>query len=251
MLLEKLKYLTGRKSFHVVMIIVIIAIILFVVGILVLRYNVEGETNMPFELSKISVISSSGGNSKEAIDTKWNYDIYQSNDIYLYITKNDDYESSEAISSILINNINIDGKYKDKVKIYKPDSQEENQIFKNDDTNLVQEIEYKGAMNTNLKNLEISNQGGLIAFRCLYDNLAEYSSNDEVIDHQQLLAKSGINNEDLKAKLTFDFVIKTGSGREYCTNISLDVPIGDVVGQGTTSMEITDMSQFIFKRIKN
>ena len=156
-MLEKIKYLTSRKSFHIVMIIVIIAIILFVVGILVLRYNVEGETNMPFELSKISVISSSGGNSKEALDTKWNYDIYQSNDIYLYVTKNDNYQSSEAISSILINNINVDGKYKDKVKIYKPDSQEENQIFKNDDTNLVQQIEYKGSMNTNLKNLEISN----------------------------------------------------------------------------------------------
>ena len=250
-MLEKIKYLTSRKSFHIVMIIVIIAIILFVVGILVLRYNVEGETNMPFELSKISVISSSGGNSKEALDTKWNYDIYQSNDIYLYVTKNDNYQSSEAISSILINNINVDGKYKDKVKVYKPDSQEENQIFKNEESNLVQQIEYKGSMNTNLKNLEISNQGGLIVFRCLYDNLAEYASNDEVIDHQQLLGKSGINNEELKAKLTFDFVIKTESGREYSTNVSLDIPIGDVVGQGTTSMEITDMSQYIFKRIKN
>lgn len=250
-MLEKIKYLTSRKSFHIVMIIVIIAIILFVVGILVLRYNVEGETNMPFELSKISVISSSGGNSKEALDTKWNYDIYQSNDIYLYVTKNDNYQSSEAISSILINNINVDGKYKDKVKVYKPDSQEENQIFKNEESNLVQQIEYKGSMNTNLKNLEISNQGGLIVFRCLYDNLAEYASNDEVIDHQQLLAKSGVNNEDLKAKLTFDFVIKTESGREYSTNVSLDIPIGDVVGQGTTSMENTDMSQYIFKRIKN
>lgn len=250
-MLEKIKYLTSRKSFHIVMIIVIIAIILFVVGILVLRYNVEGETNMPFELSKISVISSSGGNSKEALDTKWNYDIYQSNDIYLYVTKNDNYGSSEAISSILINNINVDGKYKDKVKVYKPDSQEENQIFKNEESNLVQQIEYKGSMNTNLKNLEISNQGGLIVFRCLYDNLAEYASNDEVIDHQQLLAKSGVNNEDLKAKLTFDFVIKTESGREYSTNVSLDIPIGDVVGQGTTSVENTDMSQYIFKRIKN
>ena len=250
-MLEKIKYLTSRKSFHIVMIIVIIAIILFVVGILVLRYNVEGETNMPFELSKISVISSSGGNSKEALDTKWNYYIYQSNDIYLYINRNDDYQSSEAISSILINNINVDGKYKDKVKIYKPDSQEENQIFKNDDTNLVQQIEYKGSMNTNLKNLEISNQGGLIVFRCLYDNLAEYSSNDDVINYQELLSKAGITNEELKAKLTFDFTIKTESGREYSTNVSLDIPIGDVVGQGTTSMENTDMSQYIFKRIKN
>ena len=250
-MLDKLKYLTSRKSFHVAMIIVILAVILFVVGILVLRYNVEGETNMPFELSKISVISSSGGNSLEAVDTRWKYSIYQSNDIYLYIDKNSNDVETEAISSILINNIHVNGQNSDKVKIYRPDSQAESQMFVNQDTNVVEQIEYKGAMESNLKNLEISNQGGLIVFRCLYDNLAEYSSNDDVINYQELLSKTGITNEELKAKLTFDFTIKTENGKEYNTNISLDIPIGDVVGQGTTSMEITDMSGFIFKRIKN
>ena len=250
-MLDKLKYLTSRKSFHVAMIIVILAVILFVVGILVLRYNVEGETNMPFELSKISVISSSGGNSLEAVDTRWKYSIYQSNDIYLYIDKNSNDAETEAISSILINNIHVDGQNSDKVKIYRPDSQAESQMFVNQDTNVVEQIEYKGAMESNLKNLEISNQGGLIVFRCLYDNLDEYSSNDDVINYQELLSKTGITNEELKAKLTFDFTIKTENGKEYNTNISLDIPIGDVVGQGTTSMEITDMSGFIFKRIKN
>lgn len=250
-MLDKLKYLTSRKFFHVAMIIVILAVILFVVGILVLRYNVEGETNMPFELSKISVISSSGGNSLEAVDTRWKYSIYQSNDIYLYIDKNSNDAETEAISSILINNIHVDGQNSDKVKIYRPDSQAESQMFVNQDTNIVEQIEYKGAMESNLKNLEISNQGGLIVFRCSYDNLAEYSSNDDVIDYQQLLSKAGITNEELKAKLTFDFTIKMENGKEYNTNISLDIPIGDVVGQGTTSKEITDMNNFIFKRIKN
>ena len=90
-----------------------------------------------------------------------------------------------------------------------------------------------------------------MVFRCSDDNLAEYSSNDDVIDYQQLLSKAGITNEELKAKLTFDFTISTENGKEYNTNISLDIPIGDVVGQGTTSQEITDMSEFIFKRIKS
>lgn len=250
-MLDKLKYLTSRKSFHVAMIIVILAVILFIVGILVLRYNVEGETNMPFELSKISVISSSGGNSLEVVDTRWKYSLYQSNDIYLYIGKNSNDDETEAISSILINNIHVDGQSSDKVKIYRPDSQTESQMFNNQDTNVVEQIEYKGAMKSNLKNLEISNQGGLVVFRCSYDNLAAYSSNDDVIDYQQLLSKAGITNEELKAKLTFDFTISTENGKEYNTNISLDIPIGDVVGQGTTSQEITDMSEFIFKRIKN
>lgn len=250
-MLDKLKYLTSRKSFHVAMIIFILAAILFVVGILVLRYNVEGETNMPFELSKISVISSSGGDSLDATDTRWKYNLYQSNDIYLYINKNSSYSDTETISSILINNINVEGENSDKIKIYKPDSQTENQMFNNQETNMVEQIEYMGALENNLKNLEISNQGGLIVFRCSYDNITEYSSNDEQIEQQQLLSKAGITNEQLKAKLTFDFVIKTEKGKEYSTNISLDIPIDDVVGQGTTSQEITDMSSFIFKRIKN
>ena len=137
-MLEKLKYLTHRKSFHIVMIITIIAIIFFVVGILILRYNVEGEKNMPFELTKISVISSSDGISKETVGTRWNFDLYQYNDIYLYIDKNDDYDGTEAISSVLINNIVVEGQNSDKVKIYKPDSEEEQQIFNNDESNIVQ-----------------------------------------------------------------------------------------------------------------
>lgn len=250
-MLEKLKYLTSKKSFHIVMIIVILSVILFTVGILVLRYNVEGETNMPFELTKITVISSSGGVSKEAVDTRWKFDLYQSNDIYLYIDKNNNYSDSDAISSILINNINVEGENKEKIKIYKPDIEEEKQIFNNKEDNIVEQIEYTGSMESNLKSLEISNQGGVMAFRCSYDNLAEYSSNDEVIDHQQLLLKAGITSQQLSAKLSFDFIIKTESGKEYSTNISLDIPIDNVVEQGTTSKEITDLDQFIFKRIKN
>ena len=250
-MIDKLKYLTHKKAFHIVMTITIIAIIFFIVGILVLRYSVEGEKNMPFELTKISIISSSDGISKEAVNTRWNFDLYQYNDIYLYIDKNNNYDATEAIASVLINNIVVESQNSDKIKIYKPDSEEEQQIFKNEESNIAQEIIYTGGMESNLKNLEISNQGGLVSFRCSYDNLMEYATDDLEINNQQLLAKAGVTNEQLQAKLTFDFTISTQSGKEYQTNISLDIPIGDVVGQGTTSEEITDVSNFIFKRIQN
>ena len=250
-MLDKLKYMTHKKSFHIVMLIVILAIILFVVGILILRYNVEGETNMPFKLTKISIISSSEGKDKETTDSKWAFDVYQSNDIYLYIDKNENYNGTDAISSILINNISIDSSSKDKLKIYRPDVEDENLIFKNDDKNIVSEIIYSGAMESNMKNLEISNQGGVIAFRASYDNLAEYKSNEDEINHQQLLQKMGITTEQLKGKLTFDFIIETESNRKYITNISIDIPVRDVVTDGITSTEITNMDDFIFKRLKN
>ena len=81
---EKIRYIIGKKSFHICIVIVIISIILFALGIIVLRYNVEGETNMPFILKKIILISSSEGIDKDSGENKWTFDINQNNDIYIY-----------------------------------------------------------------------------------------------------------------------------------------------------------------------
>lgn len=250
-MIEKIRAITNKKYFHIAMLITIIAIILFVVGIIILRYSVEGETNMPFELSKISIISSQEGIDKESPDTKWTFDIYQSNDIYLYIKRNNNYGKTEIIKSITIDNIQINSTNKEKIKIYKPDGEDEKQIFKNDETNVVDSLEYLGDLESNLKNMKISNQGGLIAFRCSLDNIAEYKSDDEQINHEELLKKAGVTNEDLQTKIDFDLTIKLENGKEYKTKINLDLPTGNVVEDGTTSLEIKDLSKFIFKRVKN
>lgn len=229
--------------------IVIMVSILFALGIIILKYHVEGETNMPFELAKISVISHSEGIDKQATNTKWAFDLSQSNDIFLYIDKNSAYGKTEAIKTVTINNIQIETNKKDNIKLYKPDAQEEKMIFKNQEQNEIETIEYKGDTESNLKQLKISNQGGLIAFRCSMNNLAEYLSNDEEINHHELLKKAGVTKEDLKTKITFDLNIKLEEGREYKTTIWLDLPIGNIIEEGTTSTEITDVKDFIFKRL--
>ena len=105
-MIEKLKQLTKKKSFHACMMIIIITVILFILLIAVLRYAVEGETNMPFNLTKIILISSEEGISKDATEEfRWNYDVNQNNDIYLYVEKNAGFTKQEAIRSILIDNI--------------------------------------------------------------------------------------------------------------------------------------------------
>lgn len=250
-MLNKIRGITNKRYFHIAVLIILLAVILFIVGIIILRYSVEGETNMPFELSKISIISSAEGIDKEAVDTKWAFDIYQSNDIFLYIDKNDNYGKTEIIKSVTLNNIQIESNKKDNIKIYKPDSEQEKLIFKNSENNIVDSLEYTGDLESDLKNMKISNQGGIIAFRCSLDNLAEYKSDDEEINHQELLKKAGLTNEDLKTELTFDLNLNLQSGKEYKTTINLELPIGNVVEEGTTSQEITDLSKFIFKRIKN
>ena len=85
---ETLRRIVNKKYFHMCMILVIIVVILFVLGVITLRYNVEGETNMPFDLSKITIISSSEGIDKESGENKWAFDVNQNNDIFLYIEKN-------------------------------------------------------------------------------------------------------------------------------------------------------------------
>lgn len=250
-MIKRLRNITSKKYFHIVIIMIIIAIILFTLGIIILKYNVEGETNMPFQLSKITIISSSDGIDKEIADMKWAFDVYQSNDVFLYIDKNKGYDKTEAIKSVEINNIQIDNNQKGNIKIYKPDEQEEKLMFKNKEENIIQNIEYTGSIESNLKQLKISNQGGLVAFRCCNNNLAEYKSNDDEINHNELLKKSGITQENLKTKITFDLIIKLEEGKEYKSTIYLNFPIEDVVDKGTISKEITDLKNFIFKRVNN
>lgn len=249
---EKIRYIIGKRSFHICMVIVIIAIILFILGMIVLKYNVEGETNMPFQLKKIILISSSEGVDKEAGENKWAFDINQNNDIYLYIEKNQNYEKQEAIKTITVDHINVQKQNETgNIKFYRPNIFEQEKMFTNKEENLIQSIEYEGAMESDIKNLKISNQGGKVVFRYANDKIAEYVSNDEEINHSELLKKSNITEENLRAKLTFDFTIETEAGKEYKANISLNMPVDGVIENGTASDEITDMSNIIFKRTKN
>lgn len=250
-MINKLRSITNKKYFHIVVVIVIFAVILFILGIIVLKYNVEGETNMPFELSKISIISSSEGIDKEATNTKWAFDIYQSNDVFLYIDKNEGYGKTEAIKTVKINNIQIEAKKKENIRIYKPDEQEEKLVFKNKEENIIESIEYIGDMESNLKQRKISNQGGIVAFRCSNDNLATYTSDEEEINHHELLKKAQIKQEDLQTKVTFDLSIELQAGKEYKTTVNLDFPVDNVIERGTESKEITDLKNLIFKRVNN
>ena len=249
---EKIKYLMSKKSFHISMLIIIVAAILFGLGIVVLRYNVEGETNMPFSLNKVTIVSSVEGIDKDAGENRWAFDISQNNDFYFYIQKNKNYDKEEAIKEIVIDNITVQKENeKGTINFYRPNITESGGNYKNTQENQIQSIEYKGALETNLKNLEISNQGGIIMFRYANDNIAEYVSNDEEIKHSELLKKAGISEEDLKTKISLDITIKIESGKEYKASTSFDLPIEGVIENGTSSKEILDTSDIIFKRIKN
>ena len=66
-----------KKIIHIFIAILITVLIATIIALLILKYNVEGEDNLPFELSKIMVISTAEGNDIEGEQTenKWNLKI--------------------------------------------------------------------------------------------------------------------------------------------------------------------------------
>lgn len=253
-MIEKIKNITNRKMFHLAMVIVIIAVILFLSGIIILRYNVEGETNMPFVLNKISVISQVDGEEKEVTDANnhFAFNVFENNDIYVYIEKNENYDKEELIKSVVINNISLETSPQMGItKFYHPEVEEVDMMFKNSAENETNSIEYIGDIKSDLKNMKISNQGGIVAFRYGIQDITTYETNENEIQHNQLLSKAQINVDSIKSRLKFDLNILLDSGKMFQTTISLDLPIDDVVSSGVTSKEFTDMDDYIFKRVQN
>lgn len=233
------------------MVALIIITILFVVGVITLKYNVEGEGNLPFNLFQISIISSIEGTDTEDNENRWNLKVNQNNDVYLYIKKNDEYKDTEIIKSIKLDNFVIEENPQiGELKLYKPDSDLESVIFRNKSDNEVDSIEFLGSMESSIKDLKISNQGGLVIFRYAITDIGNYiTNNDEEINHNELLKKLSINNDDLKFKVSFDMYINLDSKKSYKANIELELPINDVVNNGIQSIEYTDLDDIVFKRI--
>lgn len=246
----KISELKGKKIVHICVILGIIVLILIIAGIIMLRYQVEGETNLPFELSKMIVVSTAESNEIEAVaDTKWNFSVNQYNDIYLEIQKNDEYTKNTNIKNITFENFVIEkNSGAENIKLYRANS--EGKVVE-DEAHLVgSSLTYKGEKETNLDELKISNQGSIILLRSVNQNVCEVRSNDEEIIHDgTLLAKGNTNSEDLNYKLSFDIIIETSRNIKYKGTITIDLPTGDVQTQGKTQLEKTDFSDVIFKRM--
>lgn len=245
-----IKKVIDTKQFHILMIFVIILFICLACGIIVLKYNVEGETRLPFNLTGISVISTVEGTDIENSTHKWDLNVNQNNDIYLYIDKNKDYDGTEIIKSVKVENfvINKDSNI-GTLKLYKPDSNMEGTIFKNSSENECNTIEFVGDLESSIKDMRISNQGGLVTFRYAITDLGQFTSDDaQEIDHSKLLSTLGINNDDLKFNVSFDIIMELESQKSYKTSVTLDLPTGDVVNDGIQVNENKDMQNIVFKR---
>ena len=239
-----------KKALYMAIIVVIIIAIIFTALMLVLKYDEKGEKNMPFEISKITIISTADAEDIKDSKNLWNKSIDQNNDIYIYIEKNKNYKKTETIDRIEINNFKITkAPTKGNITMYKP-SNSKNAIFEDKDELKTEKIIFTGDQKTEIKDLKISNQGGVIAFRIANQGVGSFTSNDKKIDYKDLLKKINSSYEELNAKVSFDLNIVLNKGKQFKSTIELEIPEEKVIEEGTSSKEITDLN-LVFKRIEN
>ena len=236
-----------KKIFERIAVISVITIITVVVLLLMLKYEVEGETNMPFELTKIIVVSSAEG--VENTEDRLNLSLVQINDIYLQIEKNENVKKENSIKSVIIENFYINEASKiGKGKFYRP-SPNAREIFEFNDEYITNRIEYIGKGQSNIKELEIGNQGGIIGIRYSLNELGQYNIQEQVNHDGTLLNNLNIDINELYSKISFDIIIELNSGVKYKSNIVLDVPAGNILEEGICRQEQTNLEKIVFKRI--
>lgn len=236
-----------KKIFERITVISVITIITVVVLLLMLKYEVEGETNMPFELTKIIVVSSAEG--VENTEDRLNLSLVQINDIYLQIEKNENVKKENSIKSVIIENFYINEASKiGKGKFYRP-SPNAREIFEFNDEYITNKIEYIGKGQSNIKELEIGNQGGIIGIRYSLNELGQYNIQEQVNHDGTLLNNLNIDINELYSKISFDIIIELNSGVKYKSNIVLDVPAGNILEEGICRQEQTNLEKIVFKRI--
>lgn len=243
-----------KQTIKLIAAITILILLFIFVIIMMIKYEVEGETNMPFQLSKIVVIGTVEGIEKQTdSDTKWNFDIYQNNDVYFYIDKNEDNsQEEELIRSVKISNIQITKEpQKGTIKTYMPNS-EAGRLYTYDEQFLVDEkLEYRGSSESSSTNLEIGSKGGVALIRFSNSTIGNYASDkdNEIIHNSTLLKKINATNEEISFNVTCDFMIET-TKEKYQTTISLDLPTGNLDEDENCYLEKTDMSDVVFKRVR-
>lgn len=230
--------------------IIFLSVLLMVVISIMLKYDVEGEKKLPFSISKILLVSTVDGNEQEDEQNIWNIDVTQVNDLYIYLDKT--IEDEQTINQIKIENFVVNkAPSKGSLKVLRPTGELPNLYTYSEQDYINGSITYLGAAIDDMKALEISNNGGVIGFRVALENLGNFISNEniEVTYDGKLLSNMGVNLEEISFNISFDIIITTSENVNYKGTITLDMPINSVIEEGSSSTEITEFSNIVFKRI--
>lgn len=235
-----------------------LAIIIIAVFIIVIQYQIEGEKNMPYTLSKITIVSTAEGEQEtKDQENKWNLNVNQNNDVYFFIEGNNeenDNEDQELLESVTIQDIEITKvPTKGTVKIYMPNSETGRNFTYADEYLVKDSLTYKGGKTSNIKNLEIGSRGGSCVIRFSNTGIGNYISNDaeEITHNGSLITKLGVTEEEVSFTVNFNLILQINKIK-YKANITLNLPCSNLTTEGTTTQEIlnTEENKIVFKRVK-
>ena len=238
-----------KRIIHTYVVIAIVIMIILIASLLMFKYHVEGEKNLPFVVKKINIISTAESDLNQDEEGIWHAGILQKNDIFFTIEKNSEYKKEDAIKKLSFENFQVVKTNENMVvEIYRPTTSAS--TYNYSEEYKVQRLDYQGGQSTNIEVLQINNQGGLIGFSITSGNLGEYifSENEKLPSDGRLLAKAGIKSEDINFEISFDLIIETESNHKFKANITLDLPTGNILEEGVGSLEDTELQNVIFKR---
>lgn len=241
----------NRKK-HVYIILVFLILALSTIFFIMYKYHVEGEQNLPFNITKFIIASSAETENLELNDGLYQANILQKNDIYIAIEKNEKYSKEDAIKKISFENFNIIQSPKvGNINIYR--TAKAGRKFDYKEENKTDKLEYKGSKETNLleDEMTISNQGGLLEFSIALNDLGKitYQENEDIIADGTLIKRLNLNSEDIKTKISFDMLMELTSGNIFKTTIILELPVKDIVNEGVATQDNMDLSKLVFKRV--
>lgn len=239
-----------KRVIHAFVIIFILIMIILISLLLMFKYQVEGETNLPFDIKKINIVSTAESDLFQDEEGIWHAEILQKNDVFFTIEKNSNYKKEDAIKRISFENFQVTKANENMVvEIYKPTASVSTYNY-SDEYKIQNSLEYTGGQSTNTETLQINNQGGVIGFSITSDNLGEYifSENEKLPSDGRLLAKAGVASENIEFTVSFDLIIETESEHKFKSNIVLDLPTGNILEEGVGSLEDTQLTNVIFKR---
>ncbi len=163
-----------KKILNICIIFTIIVAIGFTALMLILRYIEDGEQNMPFEVTKITIVSTTDAQNVEDKENRWNKKVMLNNDIYIDIKKNESFPKKRIINKVHIDNLEIKRTPQEGIILFYKPSKSDVKTFENEKDYEISKVTFVGDKETNIKDLKISNQGGRIAFRCANENIGTY-----------------------------------------------------------------------------
>ena len=218
--------------------------------LLMVKYNVEGEKNLPLEINEIAIrstIYAQNNNPENILESS----VEQDNDIFITFKNNKNVDTK--LEKIKLENIRIEKASKrGTVKILKPTSNEKLNYFQNSSEDYTgKTLEYIANTSDNFEKQEFCQDGGTIAFRISNQNLGTYILTEEGVQYNEnLLQQLGTSSDEIKLKVLFDVILVVSDSEQYKGTIKLELPAEKFGENGIVTKSITNFDDVIFKKIK-